>query len=350
MPREEVEKLREENSWVVEYVEGSPLAMIALDSSRRIIAVSDGVLAQIHVGRTRDKVLGTTPDANMSREKAEEWVALFQMLLETGHASGQVAIVGVDGVEREFTALYRRDVAPGIHLGASLASVDLEAPSVPGRPGTTSVLVSAPDPMSTSVVTALLEQTGVLSVIPAHGDGPALEALMLAHHPQVTLISTSPFGRPGSEAPSAEIASRVAAALRFADENDITTEAVVMTHQNRPDLARASLAAGARGILGPYDNPSRLGETLVRLAAGDGYISPSLVAAIAGDGELAGLTDREIDVLRLLALGYTNQEVAEKLYLSIRTVEGHHSTINGHIGSPKRRDLVEFAIKNQVIP
>ena len=61
------------------------------------------------------------------------------------------------------------------------------------------------------------------------------------------------------------------------------------------------------------------------------------------------LTEREIEVLRLIALGHTNTEIAEQLYLSVRTVESHRAHIQQKLGVSSRAELVRYALDNDLI-
>jgi two-component system, NarL family, response regulator NreC len=66
-------------------------------------------------------------------------------------------------------------------------------------------------------------------------------------------------------------------------------------------------------------------------------------------GALAELTDRELDVLRLIALGHTNNEIAQQLFLSVRTVETHRAHIQRKLGVSTRAELVRYALDNDLI-
>jgi DNA-binding NarL/FixJ family response regulator len=92
--------------------------------------------------------------------------------------------------------------------------------------------------------------------------------------------------------------------------------------------------------------------TAVRaVAAGERYVHPSLGARmIAADAEAAAradadpLSEREHEVLRLLALGHTNQEIASQLYISVRTAETHRAHIMQKLQLKSRADLVRYAL------
>jgi DNA-binding NarL/FixJ family response regulator len=88
------------------------------------------------------------------------------------------------------------------------------------------------------------------------------------------------------------------------------------------------------------------------VAAGEGYVEPDLGAKLVlGDGSpaLEPLSDRERDVLHLLALGYTNQEIGKKLFVSVRTVDSHRAHVMQKLGLETRAELVLFALANGLI-
>jgi two-component system, NarL family, response regulator NreC len=125
---------------------------------------------------------------------------------------------------------------------------------------------------------------------------------------------------------------------------------VVLTMQEDPAFAREALRAGALG----YVLKEAADEELllaVRLAAeGDTYLNPRLGARLAAEplapaGRSDTLTDREVEVLRLIALGHTNSEIASRLYLSVRTIESHRSHIQRKLGRTSRSELVRYALE-----
>jgi two-component system response regulator NreC len=72
--------------------------------------------------------------------------------------------------------------------------------------------------------------------------------------------------------------------------------------------------------------------------------APPVASGPPGD-----LTERELNVLRLIALGHTNNEIAEQLYLSVRTVETHRAHIQQKLGRSSRAELVRYALDNDLI-
>jgi two-component system, NarL family, response regulator NreC len=87
-------------------------------------------------------------------------------------------------------------------------------------------------------------------------------------------------------------------------------------------------------------------------AEGQTYLQPELGARMAAepvDERDHGLSEREVEVLRLIALGHTNNEIAEQLFLSVRTVETHRAHIQQKLGLSTRAELVRYALDNDLI-
>lgn len=130
------------------------------------------------------------------------------------------------------------------------------------------------------------------------------------------------------------------------------TQIVVLTMQNEPAYARQALSAGALGYVLKEAAESELVEAIRRAAVGDIYLNPRLGARVAAEpppGPPDGLSEREVDVLRLIALGYTNNEIGDHLHLSVRTVETHRAHIQQKLRLASRADLVRYAMEHKLI-
>jgi two-component system, NarL family, response regulator NreC len=130
------------------------------------------------------------------------------------------------------------------------------------------------------------------------------------------------------------------------------TQVVVLTMQNEPAYARQALTAGALGYVLKEAAESELVEAVRRAAVGDTYLNPRLGARVAAEplpGLPDGLSEREVEVLRMIALGHTNAEIAEQLYLSVRTVETHRAHIQQKLRLGSRADLVRYALEHGLI-
>jgi two-component system response regulator NreC len=121
--------------------------------------------------------------------------------------------------------------------------------------------------------------------------------------------------------------------------------------QDDPRYVREAFAAGASGYVLTEAADGEIVDAVRDVAKGDRYVHPALgarlVAAEAEEraqAEQDPLSDREREVMRLLALGHTNQEIAKMLYLSVRTIETHRAHIMQKLRLETRAELVRYAI------
>ncbi|MFN2183195.1 MAG: response regulator [Anaerolineae bacterium] len=126
---------------------------------------------------------------------------------------------------------------------------------------------------------------------------------------------------------------------------------LILTATEEPSFLDAAMQAGAMGYVGKRVAESELEQAIRAVANGDLYIhcstAPSLLPAPlppAVDAVLVeALTPRETEVLRLIALGYTNPGMADKLHISVRTVESHRANLMAKLDLHSRADLVRYA-------
>jgi two-component system response regulator NreC len=129
---------------------------------------------------------------------------------------------------------------------------------------------------------------------------------------------------------------------------------VVLTMQDDPQYARKALAAGANAYVLKEAADAELVEAIRRASAGEVYLNPQLGARIASAptgpaGPPDDLTERELEVLRLIALGHTNAEIGGQLYLSVRTVETHRAHIQQKLRRSSRAELVRYALDHGLL-
>ena len=127
---------------------------------------------------------------------------------------------------------------------------------------------------------------------------------------------------------------------------------LVVSSQASPSSVRRALAAGAAGYLPKRSPAGELVAAIRVVADGAGYVDPELGAKLVtptGSPALEPLSERERDIVHLLALGYTNQEIAGKLFISVRTVDTHRAHIMRKLDLETRAELVMFALANGVI-
>jgi len=130
------------------------------------------------------------------------------------------------------------------------------------------------------------------------------------------------------------------------------TEIVVLTMEESPAFAKQALDAGAIGFVLKDKADGELPMAVRRAARGDEYVSARVAAGLDALRKVAdreGLTPRETEVLRLIALGHTSAEIAVKLHLSRRTVETHRARIYRKLGVDTRAQLVRYALGNHLI-
>jgi two-component system, NarL family, response regulator NreC len=188
----------------------------------------------------------------------------------------------------------------------------------------------------------LVEAEPDLRVVAEAGTVPDALRMAKAHRPNVIVLD---LNMPGGSSLEAIPTMRQEAPM---------TAIVVLTMQNDPSFARQALQTGALGfVLKEAADDELLGA--IRLAAeGETYLNPRLGARLAAaPPEPAGppddLSDRELEVLKLIALGHTNSEIASQLYLSVRTVESHRAHIQQKTRRSSRAELVRYALEHGLV-
>ena len=131
------------------------------------------------------------------------------------------------------------------------------------------------------------------------------------------------------------------------------TKIVVLTMQNSAGFVREALKSGATGYVVKEEADAQLIEAVHLAANGEPYLNPKLGAKLATEPAEQespdGLSEREVEVLRLIALGHTNSEIASQLYLSVRTVESHRAHIQQKLRVTTRAELVRYALDHGLI-
>jgi two-component system response regulator NreC len=186
----------------------------------------------------------------------------------------------------------------------------------------------------------VLETEGGFEVVAEAGDIDGARRYVRGHHPDVLVLDLNmPEGSSLDAVPDIR-----------AECPD--TQIVVLTMQNEPAYARQALSAGVLGYVLKDAADAELVEAVRRASVGDSYLNPRLGAKVAAEpppGPPDGLSEREVEVLRMVALGHTNSEIADTLYLSVRTVETHRAHIQQKLRLSSRSELVRYALEHRLV-
>ena len=127
---------------------------------------------------------------------------------------------------------------------------------------------------------------------------------------------------------------------------------IMLSMQTHPSSIRKALNSGAAGFMAKHASEADLLDAIRRVAAGSRYIDPELAGDLVVPDSAAldePLSERERDVMFMLALGYTNHEVADQLYISVRTVDTHRAHLMRKLNLRTRAELVLYALANGLI-
>jgi len=203
------------------------------------------------------------------------------------------------------------------------------------------VLVCDDHALVRSGLRRLLESEPALEVVGEAADAEQAVTAARTTRPDVLLLDVVLPGRSGIDA----IPDLLAASPE--------TKILVLSMQDDPSYVRQAFASGAHGYLLKEAAHSDLLQAVRDVAGGHRYVHPALGARLAAAeaaaqrrGEADPLSEREHEVLRLLALGHTNQEIAKLLFISVRTAETHRARIMQKLRLGSRAELVRYALAN----
>ena len=187
----------------------------------------------------------------------------------------------------------------------------------------------------------LLDKQDDIEVVAEAGDVAEARRRVSAHSPDVLVLDLN--------MPDEMSIPAIAEIIRSSG-----TRVVVLTMQGDPAFAREALTAGAVGYVLKEAAGTELVEAVRVAARGDTYLTPRLGAKLAAApppplGPPDDLSAREVEVLRLIALGHTNNEIADQLYLSVRTVESHRARIQQKTRRSTRAELVHYALEHSLV-
>jgi len=185
----------------------------------------------------------------------------------------------------------------------------------------------------------LLDDEADIRVVGEAGSAEQAAAVAAAERPNVFVMDLGLPGTSGFEA------------TRMVVEASPATRVLVLTAHDDIAYLRKAFQVGAKGYLVKDVADLELVLAIRQVAAGEEFVDPSLGAALLAPdapgprpgGPGGELSERELEVLRLVGLGYTNAEIAEALYVSVRTVETHRAHLQHKLGLKTRADLVRYA-------
>jgi two-component system, NarL family, response regulator NreC len=217
-----------------------------------------------------------------------------------------------------------------------------EQPPVPaGAPAATRVVIADDHAVVRTGLKMVLDAEEGIEVVAEAGDVEAALRAVRAYHPNVLVLDLNMPGEPSLQA-----------IPRFVEQAP-ETAIVVLTMQQDPAFAREALRSGARGYVLKEAADAELVQAVRMATEGRTYLNPELGARMAAEPPPSGppddLTERELEVLRLIALGHTNSEIASQLYLSVRTVESHRAHIQQKVRRSSRAELVRYALDHGLI-
>jgi two-component system response regulator NreC len=205
----------------------------------------------------------------------------------------------------------------------------------------TTVVIADDHAVVRSGLRLLLDSDDGLEVVAEAGDVPGTIETITKTRPTVVVLDLNMPGGSGLDA------------ITTLRETAPETAIVVLTMQDDPAFARRALRNGALGFVLKEAADDELLQAIRLAAAGRTYLNPSVGARMAAgppaDGAPDDLTDRENYVLRRIALGYTNTEIADQLELSVRTIETHRAHILQKLNLTRRAELVRYAFEHKLL-
>jgi two-component system, NarL family, invasion response regulator UvrY len=191
----------------------------------------------------------------------------------------------------------------------------------------------------------LLESCGDVKVMGEASDGHEALRQIRQLRPDVTVMDLAMPGLDGIET------------TKHIENEELKTKIVILTMYTNEEYAVRLLQAGVRGFVGKGASKHEIVEAIRKVAAGGCYLPPTLVEELSkryvrGETEsspLHDLSDWELQVLKRVAEGYKNREIAQDLYLSVKTVETYRARLLEKLNLQTTADLIRFALRHRVI-
>lgn len=192
---------------------------------------------------------------------------------------------------------------------------------------------------------SLLELEGDIEVIAEAEDGVDCLEKLKVYTPDVLLLDINMPRKNGLEV------------LQSLKSSRSKVKVLVLTVHNEVEYLMKAVDIGVDGYILKDSESAELKKAIFAIVDGENYIQPSLIPALNSkmieknldEGKIDSLTKRELEVLKLLAVGMYNKEVAENLHISERTVKNHVSNIFKKLEVTDRTQAAVFAIRNNLI-
>lgn len=195
-------------------------------------------------------------------------------------------------------------------------------------------------------IRALLQSIANVQIVAEASDGHAALQLVAAHRPTIAMLDVAMKGMNGIEATA-----------RIVKEFPETRVIILSVHANE-EYVRQALRAGARGYLLKDAAVAELELAVNAVARGETYLSPAVSKHLvndfarreAGATPFEQLTPRQREILQLIAEGRTTKEIAQRLGISIKTVETHRAQLMERLDIHDITGLVRYAIRMGIVP
>lgn len=183
-----------------------------------------------------------------------------------------------------------------------------------------------------------LLQSEEMEVVAECSSGVEVMAAVRAHHPDILLLDVTMPGRDGISVAEEVVVSA------------LPTRVVMLTMHDGPDISSRALAAGVAGYIVKDVAFDELVNAMYTVMRGKTFISPSISQGLACYRErgLPALTSREQEILRLIAQGNSNRQIAEELSISIKTVDAHRTNLMRKLDLHTTADLVRHALQTGI--
>ena len=204
------------------------------------------------------------------------------------------------------------------------------------QPTTTRLLIAEDHALVREGLKLLLSTVPGIEVVGETGEGRAVEQLIAATKPDILLLDLTLPGLSGIE---------IAARIR-ANQSDL--KIIILTGNIARDTLQKALSVGANGYVVKHEDSAELLNAIEAVMAGKRYVSSCIAGAFepaGAGGTMYRISPRESQILRLIAHGLGNHEIAETLHISVLTVRTHRQNLMEKLGLHNAAEITAFAIK-----